>query len=390
MSDWPWSLVFEVAFDVDAMSEPGPGDWTDLSSRLEGRAHSVRGMGRSGNSSGEASVTLNNRDRALDPTNVSATYNLVPMRHARLQAVYDATTYDLFTGWVDGWSPAWPQWGQSLTQVRLVDAMAMLGTIDVDVDLPRQRTGERIDALLDLASWPASLRDIDTGVVTLEPLELDRSNVRQEIDDAADAEDGYLWIAGDGGITFRSRHSRLGVSSQATFGVGGMKVSSVDPVYDTQLLTNVAIVTSEAGEEFTATRQAAVDAYGYRDVPVRDLGLPGYESQALAEWILYRLADPRLWLDGVAVESRNGGAAMFGLTIADLVTFAHTPPGDAGDVDADLHVERIRHEVSRDGSWIARFDLSPYFGAGGWMTWNDDLGSQGGPGWDDEGAQWAP
>lgn len=370
---WPWKLTFEVAFDVDAMDEPDPEDWTDLSSRIEGRAHCVRGMGRSGNTSGEANLTLNNRDRALDPTNSGASYNLVPMRHARLRAIYDETTYGLFRGWVDGWTPTWPQWGQSLARVRVVDAMALLATIDEDLDLPRQRTGERIDDLLDLAGWPAALRDIDTGRVWLTATERDSVNIRYAIEDCADAEDGYLWIAGDGKITFRDRHSRLNATSQATLGVGGIKVAAVDPAFDTELLTNVATVALEDGTEFVVTDQASVDAYGERDVQVRDLSMPGYQAEALAHWIVYRLAEPSLWLDGVTVEARNGGATMFGLSISDLVTFAHTPPGDDGDVDVDVHVERIRHEVSRDGSWLARFDCSPYHGAGPWFTVDDPV-----------------
>jgi len=39
-----------------------------------------------------ATLVLNNRDRALDPTNGAATYNLVPWRHARLTATYNAVT----------------------------------------------------------------------------------------------------------------------------------------------------------------------------------------------------------------------------------------------------------------------------------------------------------
>lgn len=372
MSDWPWAITFEVAFDVNPGDEPLPGDWTDLSDRFADRLTAVRGWGRAGQASGSASVRLHNRDRALDPTNTSATFNLKPMRHARLTVTYDSVTYPLFRGWVDSWSPSWPQFGQGQVDVRLIDALAWLAMRETDLDLPAQKTGARITALLDLAGWPAGLRDLDDGVVWLAPLKQDGANIRRAIEDVADAEDGSLWVSADGKVTFRSRHDRLDRTPTLTFGPSGIPVTAVDPAYDTQMLVTVARVELSSGDVFQAEDTTAREAYGERDLTIRDLDLPDREAAAMAQWVVHRLSEPALWLDAVTVEGRNGPAGVWSVGLGDLVTFDHTPPG-GGTVDLDVHVERVRHEVGTGGTWRAAFDLSPYFGAGPWGEWLSDI-----------------
>lgn len=392
MSDWPWEVTFEVAFDVNPGDEPDPADWTDLSDRFADRLTTVRGWGRAGQASGSASVRLHNRDRALDPTNTAATFNLKPMRHARLTVTYGATTYPLFRGWVDSWSPSWPEYGQAQVDVRLIDALAWLAMREVDLDLPAQKTGARIAALLDLAGWPAGLRDLDDGVVWLTPLVQDGANIRRAIEDVADAEDGSLWVAADGKVTFRSRHDRLDRTPTLTFGPSGIPVAAVDPSYDSQMLVTLARVELSSGQVFEVEDTAAVDAYGERDLAVRDLDLPDREATGLAQWIVYRLAEPTLWLDAVTVEGRDGPAGVWSVGLGDLVTFDHTPPG-GGVVDVDMHVERIRHEVVTGGSWRASFDLSPYFGQGPWFEWLSDEAATGESWLSDvatSGGKWAP
>lgn len=381
-----WSILFDVAFNVDPEDEPTGGDWTDLSSRATSKqpVEVQLGTGRlSGRSPGSASLILDNTDRAIDPTNTSATYNLVPFRHARLRAVVDATTYPLFRGFVDAWPPAWSSF-DSWVNVRLVDGFAWLALKDADLDLPVQMSHDRVTALLDLAGWPAALRDIGDGVVELEAYEQNSSNIYRTLIDTADAENGDLYVAPDGKITFRSRHNRFDATPDITFGESGVAFSAASPAWDTTHLTNTARVELEDGRVFEAIDDASVTAYGTRVLPTRDLPLRAVEAYTLAQWDIVRWGEPHLWVDQLVIESSETGAlpAMIQRQVGDLAAIDHVPPAGAA-VDVQLNIERVRHTIG-DVLWTTTFDLSPYFGEGPWFTWDEPA-----LGWDLD-AKWAP
>lgn len=388
MSDWPWDLHFEVAFDVDPDTVPVDGDFTDLSVRVHSQAQVTSGLGRAGDRSGSGTVDLNNRDRALDPTNSAATFNLVPMRWTRLAVTVDGTRYPLWQGYVENWSPVWPEYNQGLVDVQLVDAFAWLALQEADVDLPAQRSASRVTQILNEASWPLGLRTIIGGAtngIYLDAYQQEGANLLRVLEDTADAEDGELFVEKDGDVAFRHRHWRFDASSVATLGTGGMPVGQVTPVYDTQWLTNVGRVELENGDVYDFEDAASVAAYGPRVFPVRDLPVPWQEANALAQWVVKRFREPLVWLDRVTVRWRDPNvsvATVVGLSVGDLVTFNHTPPG-GGTATYTGHVERLTHRVGR-GEAETVLDLSPYHGAGPWAAW--DTASRG---WDVD-AKWAP
>lgn len=364
---WGWTLHFEVAFDVDPGTVPLAGDWTDLSDRVHSRVETSRG-GRSGS----ASLDLNNRDRALDPTNVGAIYNLVPLRHARIAVTVNAVRYPLWQGYVETWSPHWPGFNEGNVNVRMVDPFAWLALQDEDLDLPEQTSRERAVAVLDAASWPVGPRVLIGGISggkRLDAYQQNSANLLRVLEDTADAEDGELFCDAEGRIVFRHRHYRFDSTSALTVGSSGTPVGSVTPVYDTAWLTNQARVELANGDTYEWVDTSSVAAYGPRVFPVRDLSLPPAESEALAQWVVHRYAEPLLWLDRVELKWRDPDvdiATVVQLDKGDLVTFTHTPPG-GGTVTYTGHVERVQTIVGRgEGSTV--LDLSPYFGEGPWLT----------------------
>lgn len=377
--------TFEVAFDVNPGAVPSSGDWTDLTSRVR---ESDPVQATLSATQGSASLRLDNRDGDLDPLNESSPYNLVPMRHARLTVEISSTTYAVWQGFIDRWPPDWTH-GDSTVTVSMVDARVWLALQDGNVDLAAHRTHTRIGALLDDASWPASLRDINDGVVRLEALEQDGANLLRLIDDAADAEDGVLYVSADGKVTFRSRHWRFEESSSLTVGGANVGFSRARTAFDGDTLVNVGRVELEDGNAYEHEDSSSVTAYGRRVGIVRDLAFPSVEATALAQWLVYRFAEPSFGLPVVelSVYDDTDLVDVLGVAPGDLVTFTHTPV--SGSVEVVGQVQSIAHRITY-GVWRTSLELAPWFGDGDWMIWNDSGGSQGGPGWDDEGAKWAP
>lgn len=380
-----WTVKFEVALTTDPGDEPGV--WTDLTSRVrtpspvEGSA----GAGRLVDDDGELSLTLDNYDRLIDPTNPDVTVDVL-LRHARQTAIVNGNTFPLFRGLVDKWTPEWSDVDSSV-HVTVVDGFAWLGLQDADLDLPRQMTHARITAILDLAGWPAGLRDIADGVIEVEPYEQAQGNLLRVLRDTAEAEDGDLFVAPDGKITFRSRHARFNAPTALTFGPGGIPFGGAEPAIDTTKVTNTARVELADGRVFEAIAGPSVTRYGARIDSIRDLSLRDAEAVALAQWTTVRFSVPRLWVDDLTVDGADSAddtilEDLLGLRIGKKVRVLHTAI-EGGTVDVFLCVERIRFQIEPN-EWIATLDLSPYFGEGPWFTWDDPA-----LGWD-SGAVWAP
>lgn len=381
-SPWPWDLTFEVAFSTAPGDEPGV--WTDLSDRLRDVIDINTGRGRLvGGGQGTCTLQLNDADRDLDPSNSTATHSALSMRHARLTATVGVTTFPLFRGFVDAWAPTWDEF-LPIISVSLVDGFAWLALQDADLDMARQMSHERTTDLLDLAGWPAGLRDIGDGVVELEPFEQNSANLLRSLEDAVDAEGGDLYVAPDGKLTFRSRHARFNGTAAATFGCDDTPIANASPAWDAHWITNIARVELADGDVYEAIDDASVDAYGKRVYPVRDLALRSAEAEALAQWEVVRFAAQHLWIDALEVAGRTNGVlpAVLPLRVGDLVTIDHAPAVGAA-LNVNMSIERIQHRITK-GDWRTLFDLSPYFGAGPWMIWDDAT-----HGWDMD-ALWAP
>ena len=380
-------LTVEVAFDVAPGDEPTSGDWTDVTSRVAGPVTATRGAVAGGQAHNEATFQLDNLDGQMSPDVVGPAL----VRHCRIRV----DSLPLFRGLTARWRPIWAT-NQARIDVRLHDALAWLALQDADVDLPAQRSHDRIDALLDLAGWPESLRDVGDGVVRLSAWEQNGANLRRLVEDSADAEDGDLHVDRDGTLRFRSRHHRFDASPQIQLAgdgaASGVRVANgLTPTYDTDHLITVARVERADGDVFESTDPAAVGDFGPRTVSVRDLPMPDAEATAAANWLVYRFSEPTTQFRGVPVYADDDRAAVLAVQLGDLVEFTHVPPG--GTVQPwQGHVER---QVDRfeTGRFVSTWDLSPYFGEGPWGRWESSEATSGSE-WVSEtateGPRWAP
>lgn len=369
--------VLQVAPDVLPADEPGAADWKTYTVRTSPGIACASGSGRlAGSEQGMLQLVVNNDDGTV-PIDVKAG------RHARLQTTVDGTTHKVYRGFVDDWTPAWGLTDDTIN-VDLVDGFAWIGLQDRDIDLPAQMTHERITALLDLAEWPVALRDIDDGVVDVEAVEQNSANLLRTLEDTADAEQGDLYVAPDGKITFRSRHARFNTTASITLGgTGNIGIASAEPARDTGRIVTIARVELDDGTVYEDSDTAAVDDFGERVEPIRDLPLRRAEAIALAQWEVVRFKDQHTWIDGLEVHAPGTGFGdLLDLRVGDAARIIRDPlVGEATDELFDI--DRIRHEIDAR-AWSVLFDLSPQFGDRQWFAWDDPVN-----GWD-SGALWAP
>lgn len=129
--------VVEIGFGASDTPYTLNPTWVDVSADV---LEMSIDRGRSddwGTFSGSAFVTLNNNSRNYDPFNTSGTYygKLTPRRQIRIRATYGGTTYDVFRGFIDGFSPQWTEAGKSSTvTLSCFDALQLLGSNTLPAD----------------------------------------------------------------------------------------------------------------------------------------------------------------------------------------------------------------------------------------------------------------
>lgn len=129
------TLKVEVAWnDPPMVASPV---WTDISSSVRsgqlrrGRSNELENV-----TAGTLSLVLDSRQREYDPFYTAGSHygQLTARRQIRVSAVYGATTYPLFRGYVRGWPLAPDLGGDNTCQVDAFDGLAYLGGITLPAD----------------------------------------------------------------------------------------------------------------------------------------------------------------------------------------------------------------------------------------------------------------
>lgn len=129
---------------------------------------------------------------------------------ARLNKKYDGTWYHLWQGNTDIPQHAMTDW-RAVVDVVALGPLTKLASKKVSSALYKEiTTGQAIGIILDAAGFPAILRDIDPGDVTLPYFWLNDEDAKGAIDKIVNSEGitAEFYEAGDGKLTFRSRSAR--------------------------------------------------------------------------------------------------------------------------------------------------------------------------------------
>jgi len=119
----------DIKVEVSFTSTPSEADvWTDISDYVQDDGIVIR---RGSNDeleplvSSSLNLVLDNRLLHFDPENEASPFypNVRPMKHIRVQALYDGEYLPLFDGYVQSWNPMRAGFGYALTMVSAVDAL---------------------------------------------------------------------------------------------------------------------------------------------------------------------------------------------------------------------------------------------------------------------------
>jgi hypothetical protein len=221
---------------------------------------------------GTLTMRIVDQNGDFNPQNPSSPYYnlLTPMRKVQITATYGATTYPIFAGFITSYTTSTPKNALDVvyTTITAVDAFRLAQNAQISTvagTSAGQLSGTRINALLDAIDWPASMRDVDAGLTTMQA---DPGTARTSLaamQTVETSEYGALYVDAAGSFVFQDRSVTAG-STGATptvFNDNGTDISYFDAVWrlDDTLVYNSASITRTGGTAQVAINQPSIDKY---------------------------------------------------------------------------------------------------------------------------------
>lgn len=319
---------------------------------------------------GSLSLRIVDQTGDFNPMNTAGPYYglLDPMRKVTITATSGAITYPLFAGYITGYSTTTPLNAVDVvyTTITAVDAfrlaqMAQIST--VTGASAGDLSGTRINQILDQISWPASMRDIDAGLTTMQN---DPGTARTSLAAMTTielSEYGALYVNASGSFVFQDRSVTAGSVSgtPVDFNEGGVGIAYANAIWvlNDVLVYNSAQITRTGGTTQTAINQPSIDLYFVHSYNQQNMMM---ETDAVAldyarAYIASRAATSvrcdAITLDLYTENYDAGVTAALSLDYFDPVSITTTQPG-ASSLSKTLQVFGVAHSISPN-SWKTTF-----------------------------------
>jgi hypothetical protein len=339
---------------TDDFSDSTP-NWTDVTAKM--RSYSTS-RGRNTEledfNAGTASVVLDNRDRAFDPT---VQVSIRPLNRIWLFEEFSGERRDLFRGYAERYEQNWDPSG-------IVDATATVYAADEHKLLANQAlpssgtiasgtTEQQLGAILDLIGSRASRRfGLTSPVGNLAALSLTGQSALEAIGSvmSAEASDSGFFATVDGSLVFLPRDHRAGSpynTVQAFFrddGGAGLPYLHCELDYSDSFLFNSWTISRAGGATSISTDAASIASYGTRsnsrlELPFTTDG----QVSILADTMRDKYKLPMIRATTIRPKMSDGDTAqnVLGRELMDRVRVLRTPPGGGAPVDQELFIQQI-------------------------------------------------
>jgi len=374
MTTWP-TIKVQIAFASDAFDTTPT--WTDVSSDVmdisirRGRTYEMNRI-----EAGTATVRLKNIDGDYWPNNTTSAYygNIKPVKRINIQACYPTATtaYDLYTGYIEAWTPAWIQ--EPITapvmDLSCADLLKNISRymINNTTGYAAELSGTRVANVLSEMSWPTSASSIATGQSTMISTgALANVNAMDHLYNVLDSELGILFISASGSAVFQDRATRNAApydTSQAIFSDGtGTTDRYVTPniAYDDLYIYNDCRGTRTGGTEMVATDSDSILANGQRTLEASDL--LNSSDDDVVDRVYYQLSrykDAQLRVESLTIKPSSSPTSLFPKVFSYDISTRITVALSQASINEDYYIEGIEHDWSASApeNWVTKWQLS--------------------------------
>ena len=338
---------------------------------------------------GSLTLRLTDQNGDFNPQNTSSPYYtfLTPMKKVQITATYNNVTYPIFSGFITSYVTTYPQESEDVatTTIQAVDAfrLAQLAQISTVTGASAgDLSGVRINEILDEIDWPQSMRDIDTGLTTLQADPGTTRTALQALTTVAESEYGALYVDATGSFVFQDRDVTVAsiAATPTLFADDGTGIDYFDAAWilNDVLIFNKATITRLGGTAQVATNQASIDKYFLHSYFLDGL-LMESDSVALdyAQAYVASRAETSIRCDAIVLDLYTpnydaGVVAALDLDFFDPITVLTTQPGGS-TIEKTLQIFGVRMNITPN-SWKTTFTtLEPVID--GFILGYSELGS---------------
>jgi len=319
---------------------------------------------------GQLSLRIVDQNGDFNPQNPSSPYAglLNPMRKVQITATYSGVTYPIFAGFITGYSTTTPKFTGDVvyTTITAVDAFRLAQNAQISTitgATAGQPSGTRINKILDQIGWPASMRDIDTGLTTMQVDPGTPRTALEAMQTVELSEYGSLYVNASGEFVFQDRAFTTSSvnATPVVFNDDGTGIEYFNAIWllNDVLIYNSAQITRAGGTTQNAINQPSIDKYFVHSYNQQNL-LMQTDAVALdyARAYVASRAETTTRCDAITLDlytnNYNAGIiAALDLEFFDPVTITTTQPGSS-TLTKTLQVFGVAHSITPN-SWKTQF-----------------------------------
>jgi hypothetical protein len=320
---------------------------------------------------GALTLRIVDQNGDFNPQNVSGPYYelLTPMKKVQITATYGSVTYPIFSGFITSYVTTYPDdSGEDLamTTIQAVDAfrLAQLAQIStVTGATAGDLAGTRINEILDEIDWPATMRDVDLGLTTLQNDPGTNRTALQALTTVATSEYGALYVDATGSFVFQDRAVTAAsiAGTPTVFADNGTGITYFDAswILNDVLVFNKATITRTGGSAQVALNQASIDKYFLHSYFLDNL-LMQTDAVALdyAQAYVASRAETSIRVDSIVLDLYTGNyntgiIAALDLDFFDPIKVITTQPGGSL-LEKTLQIFGVRMNITPN-SWKTTF-----------------------------------
>ena len=319
---------------------------------------------------GTLSLRIVDQNGDFNPQNPASPYYelLNPMRKVLISGTYAGTTYPMFSGFITSYTTSTPQNATDVvyTTISAVDAFRLAQNAQISTvtgATAGDLSGTRINQILDEIDWPASMRDVDAGLTTMQA---DPGTARTSLNAMqviTTSEYGALYVDAYGSFVFQDRSvtTESIAGTPTVFNDNGSDIAYANALWrlDDTLVYNQATVTRSGGTAQVASNAASIAKYFVHSYNQQDL-LMQTDAVALdyAQAYVASRAETSIRCDAIELDLYTanysaGITAALELDFFDPVTITTNQPG-ASTLTKTLQVFGVRHYVTPN-TWRTTF-----------------------------------
>ena len=373
--------AFYGVLDTPDRGTLGGLQYADLTNLVES-VNIIRGRNRQLDqfNAGTATVSFDNATRILDPLNTASIY--YPFVLPRCPIIILANGIPIYTGLITDWNLNYDIANQDIMYAACSDQFTVLANQALNAVTPAQElSSTRIKTILNL---PEILyqgpRDITTGSSNLGAFAVEQdTNCLDYLQQVTTSEQGYLYIASDGTLTFKGRTFVLNPVADATFTYDGTGIpyQRLLNEFGDELLYNYIVTESPAGAEQTTSDADSIALYQTQQYVQLDLlNSTTSEVASLGEYLLGKYRNPVLRFNGLSTQlaalTETQQIVCFNLDLTDVCTVTKNfVTGTPSDISQTLIVSGIKHNII-PGSHIISYTFESTDG-NQYMTLDDTI-----------------